>query len=410
MTGKPLVPGYASEAELIRWMKDYGPMLTGTCTALLGDEHLAQDIVQETFIRAYQAWNRFRGAHDGSEKAWLTRIAVNLCRDQQRSKWFRLVDRRVPVEELTLPMPEASGEAKQLFAAVLSLPQKYREVILLHFYQDMSVGEIAKDVSAAVSDTQAAQAPSAPDAAPMRTVRNRILENLYARRFNLALNQTYFDGNKLYYAYTLTTNAPLTWYRGEGLPTGFDSWDMQEEGKYVEHYANADEDVQREIVTFFASHPVGYIGRESMGVGDGADLNGKPLTLLDSSETVIDDHTIQGFQEVEMPEGFTPEGEIEIELSILYGTSVYFQDESSVYWAHVATPENRGILHLPFTVTLNGQTEDYAGTVATRTYSAAATVKISDVDVSGEVVFDAPEWGRRLHPAPTAAIRSRCPL
>ena len=198
-------------------------------------------------------------------------------------------------------MPEASGEAKQLFAAVLSLPQKYREVILLHFYQDMSVGEIAKDVSAAVSDTQAAQAPSAPDAAPMRTVRNTILENLYARRFNLTLNQTYFDGNKLYYTYTLTTNAPLAWYRGEGLPTGFDSWDMQEEGKYVEHYANADEDVQREIVTFFASHPVGYIGRESMGVGDGADLNGKPLTILDSSETVIDDHTIQGFQEVEMP-------------------------------------------------------------------------------------------------------------
>ncbi len=54
MTGKTLVPGYASEAELIRWMKDYGPMLTGTCTALLGDEHLAQDIVQETFIRAYR--------------------------------------------------------------------------------------------------------------------------------------------------------------------------------------------------------------------------------------------------------------------------------------------------------------------------------------------------------------------
>ena len=140
MTGKPWEPGEAAEAELVRWMEDYGPMLAGTCTALLRDAHLAQDVVQETFIRAYQHRGRFRG---GSEKAWLTRIAVNLCRDQQRSKWFRLVDRRVPVEELALPAPEADGVAKQLFAAVRTLPPKYREVILLHFYQDMSVGEIA---------------------------------------------------------------------------------------------------------------------------------------------------------------------------------------------------------------------------------------------------------------------------
>ena len=141
MTGKPLLPGCAPEAQLERWMKDYGPMLVGTCTALLGDAHLAQDVVQETFIRAYQHRGRFRG---GSEKAWLTRIAVNLCRDQQRSKWFRLVDRRVPVEELALPAPQPDGDARSLYAAVLSLPPKYREVILLHFYQDMSVGELAQ--------------------------------------------------------------------------------------------------------------------------------------------------------------------------------------------------------------------------------------------------------------------------
>ncbi len=143
MTGKPLVPGNASEAELSRWMKDYGPMLVGTCMALLGDAHLAQDVVQETFIRAYQHRSRFRGQHDGSEKAWLTRIAVNLCRDQQRSKWFRFVDKRVSVEELPLASPQAGDEAKQLYRAVLSLPPKYREVILLHYYQDLSARDIA---------------------------------------------------------------------------------------------------------------------------------------------------------------------------------------------------------------------------------------------------------------------------
>lgn len=151
MTGKPLVPGYASEAELSRWMKNYGPMLVGTCTTLLGDVHQAQDIVQEAFIRAYQNWNRFRGDNEASEKAWLTRIAINLCRDQQRSKWFRFVDKHISIEELTLAMPEASDEAKELYTAVQSLPSKYREIILLYFYQDMSVDEIARVLHIAAS-------------------------------------------------------------------------------------------------------------------------------------------------------------------------------------------------------------------------------------------------------------------
>ena len=89
--GNTLVPGKASEAELSRMMETYGAMLTGTCTVLLGDRHLAQDIVQETFIRAYKKMDSFRGERPESEKAWLTRIAVNLCRDERRKKWFRLI-------------------------------------------------------------------------------------------------------------------------------------------------------------------------------------------------------------------------------------------------------------------------------------------------------------------------------
>lgn len=263
--------------------------------------------------------------------------------------------------------------------------------------------ERLEDIAATVNDTRAAQAPSAPEApAQAQTVREAVLAGLYGRRFNLTLNQSYFDGNKLYYAYTLTTNAPLVWFEGEGMPTGFDSWDMQAEGKYAQHYMNADEDTQRRIVTFFAAHPVGYIGRESMCVGDGADMNGEPLTILDSGETVVNDTTIQGFQEVEMPEGFTPEDGVEIELTILYGASVYCQDESSVYWAHVATPENRGILRLPFTVSLNGRTETLTGETATSAYGAAATVTVSEVDISGEVVFDAPEWAAAFADNPMA--------
>ena len=41
---------------------------------------------------------------------------------------------------------------------------------------------------------------------------------------------------------------------------------------------------------------------------------------------------------------------------------------------------------------LNGQTETYTGSIKTSAYTAQATVRVSDVDISGEVVFDAPEW------------------
>lgn len=141
--GNTSVPGKASEAELSRMMETYGGMLVGTCTMLLGDRYLAQDVVQETFIRAYQKMDGFRGERPESEKAWLTRIAVNLCRDERRKKWFRFIDKTISVDQIELPAPEASSEAKTLYAAVQSLPPKYREVILLRYYQDLDAPEIA---------------------------------------------------------------------------------------------------------------------------------------------------------------------------------------------------------------------------------------------------------------------------
>lgn len=54
MTGNTLVPGKASETELCRMMDEYSSMLVGICAILLDDRDLAQDVVQETFIRVYK--------------------------------------------------------------------------------------------------------------------------------------------------------------------------------------------------------------------------------------------------------------------------------------------------------------------------------------------------------------------
>ena len=259
---------------------------------------------------------------------------------------------------------------------------------------EQSVGRLEKleDVSATYNDTQAVTAPSQSATEAPKTIRDELMASLYNRRFNLTLNQAYFDGYKLYYSYTLTSDCKTGFITGDGMPTGFEKWDDTQEGKFVGHYSLYDDNMNQEVVTYFSAHPKGYIAFESMGVGDGAAMNGKPLMILDSGSEMVNEYTIQGYQEVEMPDGFEPTDEIEIEMSILYGMSVYCQDENNVYSSHLMTPENRGIFRLPFKVKLNGQTETYTGSVTTSAYSAQATVRVSDVDISGEVVFDAPEW------------------
>ena len=62
------------------------------CFAYLGDAALAEDAVQETFVKAYKSGDRTGG--DGREKAWLTRIAINTCKDMRKSAWFRSTCRR----------------------------------------------------------------------------------------------------------------------------------------------------------------------------------------------------------------------------------------------------------------------------------------------------------------------------
>ena len=76
----------------------YGDGILRLCILYLGDRQLAEDAFQETLIKAWKKWDGFRG--ESSVKTWLTRIAVNTCRDMLRSGWFRTMRRSQPVETL----------------------------------------------------------------------------------------------------------------------------------------------------------------------------------------------------------------------------------------------------------------------------------------------------------------------
>ncbi|MFD0959656.1 RNA polymerase sigma factor [Paenibacillus chungangensis] len=79
MKKKEAFPKQPADAlELL--MEAYGAMVMRIAYFYTGDRHLAEDISQEVFLRAYRGWSSFRG--DSSVKTWLTTIAVNVCRDK----------------------------------------------------------------------------------------------------------------------------------------------------------------------------------------------------------------------------------------------------------------------------------------------------------------------------------------
>ena len=124
------------DATLSEWLNEYGDLINRTCCLILGDRALAEDAAQETFIRAWKSMAQYKG--DASPKTWLTRIAINVCRNMRRTAWFRRHDRSVTPEELPLPAPD---EDRTLLLSVQQLPEKYRQVIILRYYQGMSLEE-----------------------------------------------------------------------------------------------------------------------------------------------------------------------------------------------------------------------------------------------------------------------------
>ena len=121
-------------------MEQYGSSLLRMSAIYLKDADLAQDAVQETFIKAYRHMNEYRG--ESSEKTWLTAICVNTCRDILRTAWFRHTSR---MDQDTLPERPANFEFPDntVLTEVMRFPAKYRGVILLRYYEGLKQKEVA---------------------------------------------------------------------------------------------------------------------------------------------------------------------------------------------------------------------------------------------------------------------------
>lgn len=166
------VPCEAKEDTMERMMAQYGRSLKRMCYLYLRDAHWAEDAAQETFLKAYRHLSGFRG--DCGEQTWLMRIAMNVCRDMLRTAWFRRVDRRVTPEDIQAPDERVHDEDGCVVEEVMRLPVKYKEVILLYYYQNMNTGEIARALGI-----------------PVNTVKSRLLRG--KQQLRERLEGWYFD-------------------------------------------------------------------------------------------------------------------------------------------------------------------------------------------------------------------------
>lgn len=142
--------GSHSEDEL--WlsglMDEFGERLTKLSFSYLKDWGKAQEVVQDVFFTCYK--KRHHVLELDSVEAWVYRVTVNRCKDVLRTSWFKRVivnNDLMHYQKSDQPSPETTSiinsNHEKLAQLVLALPVKYKEVILLFYYEDLSIEEIS---------------------------------------------------------------------------------------------------------------------------------------------------------------------------------------------------------------------------------------------------------------------------
>lgn len=115
----------------------YAQMVYRMAYARTGSKADAEDVVQEVFLRLVRARPSFRDEEHG--KAWLLRVAANCTNDLFRLPWRK---REEPLQPSMAA--EAETEPSGILEAVLALPEKYRLVVHLYYYEELSTAEIGR--------------------------------------------------------------------------------------------------------------------------------------------------------------------------------------------------------------------------------------------------------------------------
>lgn len=128
-----------STEDVNRAVEAYSDMVRRICFVHLKNRHDTEDVFQNVFMK----YLLYEGSFESSEheKAWFARVTINACTD-----WLRALSRRkwVPLDALEEEGAILDEPSREVLEVVLKLPEKYRDVIYLFYYEEYSAVEIAK--------------------------------------------------------------------------------------------------------------------------------------------------------------------------------------------------------------------------------------------------------------------------
>jgi RNA polymerase sigma factor (sigma-70 family) len=134
----------------VEWLiEEYQMNLFVTAFQVCKNVEDAKDVVQDTFIAYYTSDLQYND--EQHIRAWLFRITVNKAKDVKKSFWHR---NKMPLEDYIESLPFETKEDSNLFEVVMHLPEKYRIVIHLFYYEDWNIREISEILHTSVSNVK----------------------------------------------------------------------------------------------------------------------------------------------------------------------------------------------------------------------------------------------------------------
>lgn len=125
-------------------LENHGNLLFRLCLMMLGNASDVEDVIQETMIKYLQMAPSFKDAEH--EKAWLIKVAVNQCKDLLRTRSRQQIVEIVQIREFVNDEPKG-----EIIDALMTLPEKYKVVLILHYVEGYSTKEIAQMIGKTAS-------------------------------------------------------------------------------------------------------------------------------------------------------------------------------------------------------------------------------------------------------------------
>ncbi|GHU82093.1 RNA polymerase sigma factor [Clostridia bacterium] len=129
---------FRTDKEIEEIYNTYVNMLYRLCYSYMKNPADAEDAVQNTFLKLIRFCPKFKSIEH--QKAWLITVASNVCKDELKNMWKKTSH----FDELSNTQPFVEIGKSDIFEAVMQLPNKYKTVVYLYYYEEYTSAEIAK--------------------------------------------------------------------------------------------------------------------------------------------------------------------------------------------------------------------------------------------------------------------------